>query len=96
MPRRLDGATAGLWQQRLQRFQRAGRSVPDFCAHVVVSTASFYPWRRRLGPRPPVVIGQVGCAEGGRAGGGLADRLRPGIKHVQVAEFRCLALRPTG
>jgi transposase len=50
MPRRPDPATARLWQQRLQRFASAGLSVADFCDQEEISTASFYAWKRRLGP----------------------------------------------
>lgn len=37
-----------MWQERLQRFERAGLSVRAFCDDEGVSQASFYNWRRRL------------------------------------------------
>jgi transposase-like protein len=37
-----------MWQERLQRFERAGLSVRAFCDDEGVSQASFYHWRRRL------------------------------------------------
>ncbi|HKB36244.1 MAG TPA: hypothetical protein VKD72_07300 [Gemmataceae bacterium] len=48
MPRRPDPVTARLWQQRLQRFAHAERSVADFCDQEGISPASFYSWKRRL------------------------------------------------
>jgi len=46
--RRPDPAVRQLWLQRLQRYQRGGLSVTDFCDRERISVASFYAWRRRL------------------------------------------------
>ena len=62
------------WSARLSRYV-VGESVVAFCLREGVSTASFYAWRRRLGPRfvevdvstepavasPPLVV-EVGVA----------------------------------
>ena len=37
------------WQERLQRFERSGKSVAEFCKAESVSAWSLYDWRRRLG-----------------------------------------------
>jgi transposase len=53
--RRPDPVTRHVWQQRLQRFERSGLTVPAFCDREGISPASFYAWRRRLqaDPTPP-------------------------------------------
>ncbi len=38
--------TAGQWHQRFQRFDNARLTVQDFCQTEVVTTATFYYWRR--------------------------------------------------
>jgi len=46
----LDAAKRRTWSDRLGRFARCDLTVADFCDLEGVSTASFYQWRRRLGP----------------------------------------------
>lgn len=36
------------WEARIARFERAGRSIREFCAAEKVSTGTFWYWRRRL------------------------------------------------
>ncbi len=51
--RRPDATRQALWQQRLNRFERSGLSVSEFCDREGVSSPSFYAWRRRLRSAPP-------------------------------------------
>lgn len=39
----------GRWQDRLDRFDRSGLTVSQFCQREGCSPASFYQWRRKLG-----------------------------------------------
>src|SRR4051794_23756989 len=63
--RRRDPALAQRWRQRLLRFEQSGQSVSAFCAAEGVSTPSFYPWRRRLGPSS--AAGNPPCPPRGQA-----------------------------
>jgi hypothetical protein len=42
------GTAAGVWRERLDRFEVSGLSVKEFCAAEAVSDASFYQWRKKL------------------------------------------------
>ena len=55
MARPKDLGLEHTWRLRLRRHAASGRSIPDFCAHEGVSSASFYAWRRRLAAPPPTV-----------------------------------------
>jgi hypothetical protein len=51
MSRGINAAKRLAWQERLQRFVSNGRvSVAEFCRQEQVSIASFYAWRKKLGP----------------------------------------------
>ena len=39
------------WRGRFRRFARSGLAVARFCAKERVSVASFYYWRKKLGPQ---------------------------------------------
>lgn len=51
MSRQLDLGKQRLWLRRLERWQRSGLSVRDFCARHRLSEPSFYAWRRLLAER---------------------------------------------
>ena len=51
MARSSDPAKVAAWRGRFQRFARSGLAVARFCAKERVSVASFYYWRKKLGPR---------------------------------------------
>ena len=38
-----------LWRKRLERFEKCGLSVKEFCIQESVSEPSFYQWRKKLG-----------------------------------------------
>jgi transposase-like protein len=44
------------WQSLVERAERSGLGVGQFCRHEGVSTASFYAWRRRLGAGAPQAL----------------------------------------
>jgi hypothetical protein len=46
-----DPTKVAAWRGRLQRFARSGLAVARFCAKERVSVASFYYWRKKLGPQ---------------------------------------------
>lgn len=48
MARSVDARKWRAWRSRMKRFEKAGRSVAEFCRHEGVSDASFYQWRTRL------------------------------------------------
>ena len=52
MVRVLSSAKAAVWCERLERFEKSGSTVKQFCADESVSVASFYDWRRKLGTEP--------------------------------------------
>jgi hypothetical protein len=52
MARPKDLGLEHTWRLRLRRQAASGMSIPAFCSHEGVSSASFYAWRRRLAPRP--------------------------------------------
>jgi len=60
---RCDVGKHAEWGKRLARFSRSGLTVTRFCAREGISVASFYHWRRKLGPpvrlRPPEGRGGV-------------------------------------
>jgi hypothetical protein len=51
MARSSDPQKLALWQRRFQRFWNSGLAVARFCAREHVSVASFYHWRKKLGPK---------------------------------------------
>lgn len=51
MARSPDPTKVAAWRRRLQRFARSGLAVARFCAKERVSVASFYYWRKKLGPQ---------------------------------------------
>lgn len=51
MRRRSDPAKREQWAQRLERFEKSGQSVAEFCRNEGVSAPSFYQWRQKLGSR---------------------------------------------
>ena len=51
MARSSDPTKVAAWRRRLQRFARSGLAVARFCVKERVSIASFYYWRKKLGPR---------------------------------------------
>ena len=46
-----DPTKVAAWRGRFRRFARSGLSVARFCAKERVSVASFYYWRKNLGPQ---------------------------------------------
>lgn len=54
MPDRSRVATRRVWVDRIERFEKCGQTVAQFCAAEDVSTASFYQWRCRLRSDTPV------------------------------------------
>ena len=46
-----DSTKVAAWRGRFQRFARSGLAVARFCAKERVSVASFYYWRKMLGPQ---------------------------------------------
>lgn len=48
MPDRCRVATRQVWSERIERFNKSGETVAQFCAAEGVSPASFYQWRRKL------------------------------------------------
>jgi hypothetical protein len=92
--RRPDPALAGLWRQRLQRFEHSGLSAVAFCAKEGVSTATFYAWRQRL-CQPPA---EPAVAPDGPSDGAtrlLPVRLFPATAPVEVVLPGGLVLRLT-
>ena len=63
MARLSDPKKVALWERRFRRFLDSGLPVARFCAAEPVSEASFYYWRKKLGPR------KLGRQRGGRAVG---------------------------
>lgn len=59
---RLDAGKHAEWGKRLGRFSSSGLTVARFCARERVSVASFYHWRKKLGPPAPRrrAVGDVG------------------------------------
>ncbi|QDU89340.1 hypothetical protein Pla175_27290 [Pirellulimonas nuda] len=53
MARSTGPERAELWRERLTRHSRSEQSTADFCLAEGVSVASFYAWRRKLGPATP-------------------------------------------
>jgi len=51
MSRPSDPEKLSVWRRRFRRFSTSGLAVARFCAREGVSVASFYYWRKRLGPR---------------------------------------------
>ncbi|MHC4093596.1 MAG: IS66 family insertion sequence element accessory protein TnpA [Planctomycetota bacterium] len=50
MARSSDPTKVAAWRGRFRRFARSGLAVARFCAKERVSVASFYYWRKNLGP----------------------------------------------
>ncbi len=51
MARSSDPTKVAAWRGRFQRFACSGLAVARFCAKERVSVASFYYWRKELGPQ---------------------------------------------
>ena len=51
MARSSDPTKVAAWRGRFRRFARSGLAVARFCAKERVSVASFYYWRKNLGPQ---------------------------------------------
>ena len=51
MARLFDPTKVATWRGRFRRFARSGLAVARFCAKERVSVASFYYWRKNLGPQ---------------------------------------------
>jgi hypothetical protein len=51
MSRPSDPKKLTAWRERFGRFSRTGLAVSQFCARERVSVASFYHWRKKLGPK---------------------------------------------
>ena len=45
--------TAAAWSRRLSRFAQSGQTVKAFCERELISSCSFYYWRRRLQSTAP-------------------------------------------
>lgn len=60
MSRSSDSQKLSVWRGRFERFSSSGLTVERFCARERVSVASFYYWRKKLGP------GSVAMAVGRR------------------------------
>jgi len=54
MADRSRAATRRVWVDRIERFEKSGRTVAQFCATEGVSAAAFYQWRRKLRSDGPV------------------------------------------
>lgn len=52
-----ESSLADQWRDRLERFQRSGQTVAQFCADENYSTGSFYQWRRRINNEQPSAPG---------------------------------------
>ena len=50
MSRSSDAGKRGEWRERFHRFSSSGLAVARFCWREGVSVASFYRWRKTLGP----------------------------------------------
>jgi hypothetical protein len=53
MSRSSDPKKLAMWERRFQRFSNSGLAVTQFCFRERVSVASFYHWRKKLGPETP-------------------------------------------
>lgn len=57
MPRIPNPQLARDWRARLDRFERSGLTIAQFCQREGCSTASFYQWRRKLrNASPPAFV----------------------------------------
>ena len=50
MTRQTKSARAGVWRERLVRFESSGLSVREFCSYEAVSEPSFYQCERASQP----------------------------------------------
>jgi hypothetical protein len=97
MARSSDPTKVAAWRGRFQRFARSGLAVARFCAKERVSVASFYYWRKELGPQSrsqPVpecddAFQQVTVV---RAAVGVSIRL-PGGAQIEVGSERLDTVR---
>ena len=53
MSRSSDPRELAMWRERFQRCSSSRLAVAPFCARERVSVASFYHWRKKLGPQVP-------------------------------------------
>lgn len=51
MSRSSDPKKLAMWRERFERFSSSGIPVGQFCSRERVSVASFYHWRKKLGPK---------------------------------------------
>jgi hypothetical protein len=51
MSRQSDPKKLAMWRERFKRFSSSGIPVGPFCSRERVSVASFYHWRKKLGPK---------------------------------------------
>jgi hypothetical protein len=51
MTRSPDPRKLAAWRERFARFSSSGVTVGQFCSRERVSVASFYHWRKKLGPK---------------------------------------------
>lgn len=71
MARQDDQQKLAEWQQRLQRFEKAGLTVARFCTRERVSAPTFWYWRRKCAgsasarPVAPAVFSPVEVVGGG-------------------------------
>jgi len=48
MPRLTDPARAALWAERIERLQRSGLTIAQFCSQEAINVSSFYQWKKKL------------------------------------------------
>ena len=49
-PRKWQRRTQGQWKALLERQATSGQSIEAFCREELITTASFYRWRKQLSP----------------------------------------------
>lgn len=82
------------WRRRMERFQKAGQSVAEFCRQEGVSAPSFYQWRKRLAEQPRPAEEAAGFRPVRLVGSAtVAVQLPGGTQlHVPTSERRTLRL----
>lgn len=105
MSRWSDPERLAAWRRRLKRFSTSGLAVARFCARERVSVASFYYWRKRVGPQATAASTATARGRGAPvrgeafqpvavvpAGGDISIRL-PGGTRIEVRAARLDAVR---
>jgi hypothetical protein len=87
MGRKMDQKLRETWRKLLERKQRSGLTVAEFCAREGLSSSAYYAWRRKLhGPQtrqtPQATVVERKDASTGR--NGLVPASRPSGAFVQV------------